>query len=197
MVRAPSNFDHIGLHRRSAIQAGLAASNATHFLYIDLDHLLRWFENDVSELSDVVRQISAHDFSVIGRGQQAFTQLPERLSTTESIVNRIYTLVTGDDWDLLMAARGMSRQAAQVVVHRSTIDHIGNDLDWPLLCRANGYQLHYVEADGLTYETEKNYGEGRVDQLDLDAEAWATRVDIAALHVSAIRPYMTTGHSPQ
>jgi hypothetical protein len=46
----------------------------------------------------------------------------------------------------------------------------------------------------LTYRTNRDYALGSDDELDGDPEAWATRVEIASLHVAAIRPYLLEGH---
>jgi hypothetical protein len=194
VARAPSNFHHIGMHRRKSVELGLKTAASDTFLYIDVDHLLRWFENDRIELEDAINQLAHADMTVIGRGPDAFAALPARLSMTESVINHIYRLLTGDEWDLLMAARGLSRRAAEVIVSSSTVDHIGNDLDWPLLCRSRGLSLSHVVANGLTYRTNRDYALGSDDELDGDPEAWATRVEIASLHVAAIRPYLLEGH---
>jgi hypothetical protein len=190
MARAPSSFLHIGMHRRKSVEMGLKTGTAESFLSIDIDHLLRWYENDRAELEEALDRLRDADLTVIGRGPDSFASLPARLAATESIVNRIYRLLTGDDWDLLMAARGLSRSAAEVIVRYSTVDHIGNDLDWPLLCRARGLRLAHVVADGLTYKTNSDYATGAEDALDMDPGAWAVRIEIAALHVAAIRPYL-------
>ncbi|MBL4682041.1 MAG: hypothetical protein JKY88_15130 [Pseudomonadales bacterium] len=190
MARAPSNFNHIGMHRRKSLEVGLEATASNCYLYIDIDHLLRWFENDRPELEAVLNQLPNSDLTVIGRGPKAFEALPARLLTTEAIINRIYCLVTGKDWDLLMAARGVSRRAAELIINSSTIDHIGNDLDWPLLCRSKNLTLGYEAANGLTYMTNLDYAKDVDDELDADPAAWAMRVEIAALHVAAIRPYL-------
>ncbi len=193
MAREPSNVNHIGRHRRISLETGLKTSDSTHFLYIDIDHLLRWFENDVTELGKVIENLGSAELTVIGRSREAFDALPKRLVATESIINHIFALATGVNWDLLMAARGMSRHAAQLIIEFSNVDHIGNDLEWPLLCRSRGLNLAYVAANGLTYKTGKDYALDKNDDKDSDPEAWAIRVEIAALHVSAMRPYIGKG----
>lgn len=75
---------------------------------------------------------------MIGRGPKSLAALPERLASTEAMVNHIFRLTTGRSWDVMMAARSFSRRAAQAVVEGSTVDTIGNDVAWPLLCRAQG-----------------------------------------------------------
>jgi hypothetical protein len=190
MARAPANFHHIGKYRRKSVEVGLETATSDTFLSIDIDHLIRWFENDGAELEGALKRLHNADLTVIGRGPDAFAALPARLATTETIINRIYRLLTGDEWDLLMAARGLSRSAAEVIVNHSRVDHIGNDLDWPLLCRSRGLSLAYIAANGLTYSTNRDYATGAEDALDGDPAAWAARVEIASLHVAAIRPYL-------
>jgi hypothetical protein len=186
------DFDSIGRHRRESLRLALRQTAAEHLLVADLDHVLRWIEIDPIELDRVLQIICTHDCTVIGRGPRSFGSLPDRLAKTEVIVNHIYKLVTGNAWDMLMAARGLSRGAAEVIVQYSTIDTIGNDVEWPLLCHSRGFSLQYVEAEGLIYKTNIDYALDREDSLDCDASAWATRMLIAKQHVDAMLPYATS-----
>ena len=118
--------------------------------------------------------------------------LPRRLATTEGVVNEIFRLVSGRPWDVAMAARGLSRRAAEAIVKGCSVDTIGNDCAWPLFCESRGLTLDYLEADGLTYRTESDYAADAEDRRDGDPRAWAQRVRLAAQHVEAMRPYMET-----
>ncbi len=116
--------------------------------------------------------------------------LPRRLAATEGIVNEIFRLVSGRSWDVMMAARGLSRRAAETIVEDCDVDTIGNDCAWPLFCQSRGFVLDYLEADGLTYRTNADYAADAEDRRDQDPMAWATRVGLAAQHVEAMLPYM-------
>jgi hypothetical protein len=157
---------------------------------MDFDHLLRWIEKDASELDRVLAATAGYDCAVIGRGPRSLAALPERLASTEAIVNRIYRLMTGHPWDVMMAARSFSRRAAGAIVEGCSVDSIGNDVAWPLFCEARGLSVGYAEAEGLTYRTNADYASDLADARDGAPRAWAERVLLAAQHVEAMLPYM-------
>ena len=184
------DINRIGRHRREALRMALAHESSSRIVYVDFDHLLRWIENDASELDCVLKEAAEYDCAVIGRGPHSFAALPERLASTEAIVNHVWRLMTGRPWDVMMAARSFSRRAAQAIVEGCTVDSIGNDVAWPLFCEARGLSVGYVEAEGLTYRTNVDYASDLVDASDGDPRAWAERVLLAAQHIEAMLPYM-------
>ncbi len=188
--RAESDIDSIGLHRRQSVKLAMENSRNGHILYADADHILRWVEQDPRELDLVLARIKGSDCTVVGRGPKSFEALPKRLKETEKIVNHIFSLITGQRWDLMMAVRGLSRVAAELIVNESEVNTIGNDVDWPLLCKKNGLILDYIEAEGLTYKTEFDYANDLDDSQDQIPEAWALRVKLAYQHVVAMGPYI-------
>ena len=99
-------------------------------------------------------------------------------------------MLTGHPWDLMMAARGLTRRGAELIVGQSTEDTIGNDVAWPLQIEQHGMSLGYTQADGLTYETNRDYAENTVDSLDQDPSAWMLRVYAANQQVNAMRPFL-------
>jgi hypothetical protein len=182
---APADSEVIGRHRREAVGLALEAGAVGHILYLDLDHALRWLENDAEEMDAAVQRIQRSDCTVIGRGPQSMTTLPRRLAMTEGVVNEIFRLVSGLSWDVMMAARGLSRRAAEAIVEDCDVDTIGNDCAWPLFCQSRGFTLDYLEANGLTYRTNPDYAADVDDRHDEDPVAWALRVRLAAQHVEA------------
>jgi hypothetical protein len=187
---ADADYDRIGAHRRAALTNGLANSQAPCFLYADPDHVLRWVERYPENLDATLKQIANWDCLVIGRSAEGFNAAPKRLRDTERIVNHTFALLTGLEWDLMMAARGLSRSAAELIANECREDTIGNDVGWPLLCRHRQLSLGYVEADGLRYETNRVYATSGVDAEDGDASAWMLRVRSANQHIDAMRPYL-------
>ncbi len=182
--------NRIGRHRREALRMALAHGKSSRIVYMDFDHLLRWIENDASELDRVLKATVEYDCAVIGRGPRSLAALPERLASTEAIINHVYRLMTGRPWDVMMAARSFSRQAAEAIVEGCSVDSIGNDAAWPLFCEARGLSVGYVEAEGLTYRTNADYASDLVDTRDGDPRAWAERVLVAAKEIEAMLPYM-------
>jgi hypothetical protein len=190
LAREPPDVNQIGAHRRKALALAMSVSPAERVVYMDIDHALRWIENDPAELDDVLAASREWDCTVIGRAAASFDRLPERLATTERIVNHIYELMSGRRWDLMMAARSLSRAAAGSIVDRCAVDTIGNDVAWPLHCEAHGFTVGYLEAEGLTYRTNIDYAEDLDDSRDGDPRAWASRVLLAAQHVEAMLPFI-------
>lgn len=186
-------WDHIGAHRRRSLAMGLGHSGLDRLFYADPDHILRWVERKPDELDRVLALVGCWDCLVVGRSPAAFNVIPERLRATEVVVNRIYALMTGRRWDLMMAARGFSRRGAEHVVRTCREDTIGNDVAWPLLSERAGLSLGYAEADGLTYETNTVYARNTIDTEDEDARAWMLRVYAAYQHVEAMRPFLDDG----
>jgi hypothetical protein len=168
----------------------LAHGSSSRIVYMDFDHLLRWIENGASELDCVLEATAEYDCAVIGRGPHSLAALPERLASTEAIVNHVYCLMTSRPWDVMMAARSFSRQAAEAIVEGCSVDSIGNDVAWPLFCEARRLSVGYVEAEGLTYRTNVDYASDLVDARDGDPREWAKRVLLAAQHIEAMLPYM-------
>jgi len=196
-TESPPAWDHIGLHRRRSLAAGLAHGNLDRLLYADPDHILRWVERMPEELDRVLALVGCWDCLVIGRSPAAFCAAPERLRATEVVVNRIYALMTGHSWDLMMAARGFSRRAAEHVVRASREDTIGNDVAWPLELEHVGMSLGYTEAEGLTYETNTVYARQAIDSEDADPPAWMLRVYAAYQQVEAMRPFLNGGRNDE
>lgn len=190
LATAEPDMNRIGRHRREALRMALEYGSTSRIVYMDFDHLLRWLENDASELDRVLEATAEYDCAVIGRGIRSLAALPERLASTEAIVNHVFRLTTGHRWDVMMAARSFSRRAAEAIVDGCTVDSIGNDVAWPLFCEAWGLSVGYVEAEGLTYRTNVDYASDLVDARDGAPRAWAERVLLAAQHMEAMLPYM-------
>jgi len=189
---AEPNIDHAGRHRRRALELALNEPQMTHILRTDLDHLLRWIEQAPTELDHILENIQRSDYTVIGRGPNATATLPDRLREPEKIINHIFALTTGHQWDPSMGACALSRKAATLIVQKSTIDTVGNDVEWPLLCLQNRLDVQQIEAEGLTYQTEENYAQNAQDTLDQDPTAWAFRMKLAYQQTLAMLPYMDT-----
>ena len=184
----PENEATIGRARRDAVRLALEFP-VPWVLYCDFDHLIRWAQANPDELRATLQTRSSAAFLVIGRSANAFAAEPQRLQETEILVNRVYTKMTGRDWDLMFAVRCMSRAAAQEIVRSAKEDSVANDVEWPLLAERAGFSMGYAAADGLTYRTMEEFG-APADSGDVSAENWIKRVELAALHVGAMRPFL-------
>ncbi|HSD85501.1 MAG TPA: hypothetical protein VLG46_16690, partial [Anaerolineae bacterium] len=105
-------LNHLGLFRRGAVQLALQSS-CPFILYCDFDRILHWMEFYPQELSDVAQQISAYDFTILGRTPRAFATHPRIQRDTEAIINHVFERVSGRAWDTGAGARGLSRRAAE------------------------------------------------------------------------------------
>ncbi len=180
----------IGKHRRQAVRLA-STLDPTLVLYADLDHVLRWIEADPDELRLHLTQLPA-DFVLIGRTVKAMEACPRRLRDTETIVNHIYRLATGRDWDLMFAVRAMTPQAAAVVVEHAREDTIANDVEWPSVVERAGLTIDYRAADGLSYRITQDF-EAEADAHDHDPAAWIARVEIAHLQLNVLQRILDSG----
>jgi hypothetical protein len=178
----------IGRARRDAVRLALTMPGP-QILYSDFDHALRWLDAAPDELRATLAAQPETDVLVVGRSPRAFASEPRRLQDTERVVNHIYGLMTGHDWDLMTAIRRFSRAGAEIIVARSTVDTIANDVEWPLLARREGLTTGYVETDAFSYRTMEEFG-APADTGDGDAANWIRRIEYAATHVAAMRSFI-------
>lgn len=186
VVIHPANEATIGKARRDAIR--LVQDCPTVF-FCDFDHLLRWIEHGGANLADVLRDRPDLDFLVVGRSARAFSAEPRRLQETERLVNHIYTLMTGQSWDLMFAVRRMSSRAANAIVTLSMVDTLANDVEWPLLASQAGLSVGYAESDALFYRTIEEFG-APADTGDDDPLQWIRRTAFAAEHARIMRRFL-------
>jgi hypothetical protein len=187
VITHPQGEETIGRSRRDAVGLALEASPDA-ILYSDFDHLVRWVEGNLAELR--LALTNEADFLIVGRSPRALEREPKRLQDTERLINHVYGLMTGRDWDLMFAVRRLSRRAAEAIVANGREDTIANDVEWPLLAEKLGLSLGYVAADGLFYRTIDEFG-APADTLDGDALQWIRRIEIAAQHAAAMRPFLS------
>ena len=184
----------IGRARREALALALQ-TDATHVAYSDLDHVVRWAGSDLDELVRTMTPRPGDDLVVIGRAEEAFAREPLRLQATEGVVNRTAALVLGsivpegETWDFMIAMRLMTRDCARLIVEESTEESIANDVAWPLLAHRHGLRLAYAGVAGLAYRFRDDFG-AEVDARDADPVEWIRRLEIAARHASAMRPFL-------
>jgi hypothetical protein len=195
---APVGLNHLGWFRRAAVQLALQGP-CPFILYCDFDRILHWMEFHPQELIGVAQQITAHDFTILGRTPRAFATHPRIQRDTEAIINHVFERITDRAWDTGAGARGLSRRAAETIVASCHDDQISNDVTWPLcLQQRGGFTLGYIETDGLEFETPDRFPAevaqaGGVaqwsEQLDDDPQHWAARLELARIEVEAMIPF--------
>lgn len=190
----------LGQVRRSVVNQALKL-DTPFVMYCDGDRILHWVECYPDELATVIKQVTDHDFTILGRTPRAFGSHPRNQYDTEVLINNLYARLSGYRWDITAAARGLSRRAAQAIVDGCPDNSIGVDASWPLfLQRIGGFALTMIETEGLEFETATQYPKavqaaGGEDawkaQLDADPQRWIFRLDVAKAEIEAMQPYVT------
>ncbi len=188
----------VGQTRRLALRAGLR-SGADFLLYCDSDRLLHWAEYYPQELAEVAAALPAHDLTVLGRTPRAYDSHPRVQRETELLFNRVFALVSGLDWDIGAAARGLSRPAAQELLAHCPDRRISNDASWLLhLLGCGNLTCAYLLTEGLEYETADRFPQevqaagGHtvwMERIDRDPQEWLSRLELAHIEVQAILKY--------
>lgn len=160
----------IGVGRRHALRLGLE-SGAGHLHYCDFDRVLHWIGRYPEELASALEQIRRHDYLILGRTPRAFATHPRVQRDTESITNHAFSLWFGEQVDVSAGSCGVSRQAAELILHRSTAPTNATDAEWPAIVRlSRDGSVGYLETEGLEFETPDYFP----DQIALagSLEAW-------------------------
>ena len=180
--------DYISDSRRRVLWAGLEGA-AGYLHLVDMDRVLHWAAHYPAELVATVARIPEFDFTIIGRTTRAFHTHPRNQVETEVIANRVFSLIYGRDVDITAASRGVSREAAEVILKHSQGRFFDTDSEWPtiILCKSN-LKIGYVEAEGLEWETrlkreEMTFPDGRrvdvKEYYEQNPESWIYRTMLA------------------
>ncbi len=180
--------------RYLALKAALEGqSDFVH--YVDLDRLLHWVETRPEEWRQMVELVEQHDCIIFGRTDQATHTHPQALIATEITSNRVVSHVLGTPMDVSAGSKSFSRAAAAyLVAHGSPHNSIATDAEWPILLKNAGFSLHYVQVDGLDYESGDQFKpraampaeqQQAAALYDSDPSHWATRVEIADQIITA------------
>ncbi len=181
-------LEHVGDSRRMALRAALEGTPG-HIHFIEMDRVLQWAGSHPEELRRVVGEIPGHDFLVIGRTSRAFGTHPHSQRETEGLTNRVCSLILGRMLDITAASRGISQEAARLILRYSKAMYFGTDSEWPIIihCRSD-MPIGHVEVDGLGFEDwlkrqEEVEEAGGLDAWkrakDGDPAAWLHRIRIA------------------
>ncbi len=90
----------------------------------------------------------------------------------------------------MFAIRRLSPEAVRLVTSDSQVDTLANDVEWPLLVRQAGLRLGYAESNVLFYRTIEAFG-AEADVDDAEPLQWIRRLEFAALHATAMRPFLS------
>ncbi|MCC6612012.1 MAG: hypothetical protein IT320_00960 [Anaerolineae bacterium] len=161
----------------------------SHLLYCDLDRLIRWAELHPDELAATVARVETVDCLVIGRTERALMTHPLCLRSTEQLANDVFAHVTGLPYDICVATRGFSHEAAVRALGDSRAENsLGVDGEWIVLCQRAGMRLGYVAVEGMDWETADQLLDHAADAetqrraaeaFDVEVANWAGRVRLA------------------
>ncbi len=195
---AHEDIVQIGKIRRDLLAQALQTPSP-YILYCDGDRVLHWAKHYPDELAAVVARVPDYDFTIFGRTPRAFESHPRIQTETERIINEVYARISGHEWDITAAARGLSCNAAQAIVDGSQDDTFGVDASWPLLIQqTGGFTMTEVKTAGLEFETAGKLQQtvaaaGGEDvwkaQVDNDPQRWIRRLALAQIEVESMLPY--------
>jgi hypothetical protein len=196
------SIHNIGGVRKEALRAGLQAGT-THLQLCDFDRLIHWSATYPQELENVIADIANHDLLVLGRTERAWATHPPYQAETEPLFNQVFALVTGLPWDVGAGSRGVSRRAAETLLHYSREQSVGTDAEWPLLLlNRDGFRVGYRACEGLEFETADRFGpeiqaagsyEAWEAQMSADPHRWVFRIELALLIAEAALRYGDDG----
>jgi hypothetical protein len=171
----PDGLETIGRRRRGCVRVAVE-TGATHVVYSDVDHVLRWLERDPDGLRAALAALPDADFTIFGRPHAVFAEAPAPLRETEGLCNAFYEQLTGRPWELFIALRGMSAATARLIVDGCDEDTVATDVAWPLFVESRGCSLAYREVD-VPYENHRWYASGisEADAMARDPGQWAMR----------------------
>ena len=145
-------LEFVGDARRQALRASVRNGHQ-HSHFVDIDRIIRWEETYPDELREVVKLIPKHDFLIIGRTERAFDTHPRSQVETEKWANKVCSLLIGREIDITAASRGISKEAAEMILKYSKAKYFETDSEWPIIIHTKSQiPIEYVEVDGLEYE---------------------------------------------
>jgi len=185
--RSQVGVQHITDSRRRVLRASLEhGSDFTHL--VDMDRALHWALSYPEELRRVAAAIPGHDFLVLGRTRRAMDTHPRNQAETEALANKVFSLILGRDMNITAASRGISRETAETILRHSRGRFFDSDSEWPTILHHNGYQLGYMEVEGLEWEThlkrtQMTLPDGRKvdpkEYYEASPESWVYRLMLA------------------
>ena len=185
--RSKVGVEYISDSRRRVLKAGLDSGSKFMHL-VDMDRLLHWAKNYPEELKEITDYIPSHKFLIIGRTGRAFSTHPRNQMETEALANKVFSLIYGRDVDITAASRGVSREATEIILKSSKGSYFDSDSEWPTLLLTAGFEIGYIETEGLEWETrlkrqEMTLPDGkRVDvkkYYESNPESWVYRTMLA------------------
>jgi len=168
-------LEFAGDARRQALRLSVRNGHR-HSHFVDLDRIIRWEEKYPDELREVVKLIPKFDFLVIGRTERAYNTHPRTQMETEKLANKVCSLIVGREIDITAASRGISKEAAEIILKHSKAKYFETDSEWPIIIHCKSQMpIEYVRVDGLEYEDWMRHRE-EVERVG-GLEEWKREID--------------------
>ena len=174
--------------RYVALQWALESSTS-HVHYVDFDRLLRWVETRPDEWRQTMDVLVQNDCLIMGRTESAYQTHPQALLRTEAISNMVTSYLLGKEMDFSAGSKGFYHLAAEYLISNCTPGHaLGTDAAWPLALHRAGFEIEYIEVNGLDWEIPDQHQSQAADlkrqqrqarEYDDDPAHWAQRVEVA------------------
>lgn len=176
-------------HGRYAALKKATDFSTTHIQYADFDRLLRWVETRPGEWQHVLSKIMEYDCLILGRTPASYETHPKALIETEAISNLVVSHLAGQSMDVSAGSKSFSSRACKTILENSEPGNaLGTDAEWPLILKRTGFEVDYLEVEGLDWESADRYQDQAADLssqkeaadlYDADSENWSRRVAVA------------------
>jgi hypothetical protein len=181
-------IEYISDSRKRLLEYGINSGFASFHL-VDMDRLLHWAKAFPAELKKVAELIPQYSFLVLGRTIRAYDTHPLNQKDTECLPNKVVSLLCRKELDVTAGSRGVSSEAAEVIIKYSKGRYFDSDSEWPIIiqCKTN-IEITYLEVEGLEWETPikrtvMKLNDGRTvdvkDFNELNPESWVYRIMLA------------------
>ncbi len=113
------------------------------------------------ELKQITETPHENDFTLIGRTKRAFDTHPETQRLTEGIGNLVSSKALGfkNTLDVLGITWIMTPQLATMILKQKHVNEFGFYTQWPMKLWSSAKTPHYIEREGLEWETPDRYQE--------------------------------------
>lgn len=184
-----------GQSRREALSPALDAGyQVVH--YCDLDRVLHWVAKYPDELRQTVKTVRRDGYTILGRTKRAMDTHPAAQLLTETLTNKIASLLLGKQVDVAAGSCGVSRRAGLLVLEHSRAPTNATDAEWPMIVHSLcPDELGYVEVEGLEFETTDYYqdeirragsAEAWIAERYETPLQWRQRVELALASIEAL-----------
>ncbi|MBM3291583.1 hypothetical protein FJY84_02780 [Candidatus Bathyarchaeota archaeon] len=186
--RSEVGIGYISDSRKKLLEYGVK-SGFTSYHLVDMDRLLHWAKTYPEELRKIANEIPKHKFLILGRTNRAYETHPINQKETECLPNKVVSLLCNQKLDVTAGSRGISSEAAEIIIQYSQGRYFDSDSEWPIIIRCKTkYEISFIEVEGLEWETLIKRSMMKLDNGSLvdvkeynesNPESWTYRIMLA------------------